>query len=71
MACAAGAAAAGTEAGSALPSRGVFHCRGGAWPDARACTPPPSPGTQLRAALEEPGGKLPGFMRMCDCLVRR
>ncbi|EFN56120.1 expressed protein [Chlorella variabilis] len=27
-------------------------------------------GTQLRAALEEPGGKLPGFMKMCDCLVR-
>lgn len=26
-------------------------------------------GTQLRAALEEPGGRLPGFMRMCDCLV--
>ncbi|PRW44896.1 kinase-like superfamily [Chlorella sorokiniana] len=27
-------------------------------------------GTQLRAALEEQGGSLPGFMRMCDCLVR-
>lgn len=27
-------------------------------------------GTQLRAALEEPGGTLPGFMRVCDCLVR-
>ncbi|KAL4423056.1 hypothetical protein ABPG77_005861 [Micractinium sp. CCAP 211/92] len=27
-------------------------------------------GTQLRAALEEEPGKLPGFMRMCDCLVR-
>lgn len=25
---------------------------------------------QLRAALEEEPGKLPGFMRMCDCLVR-
>jgi hypothetical protein len=28
------------------------------------------PCLQLRAALEEPGGKLPGFMRMCDCVVR-
>ncbi len=28
------------------------------------------PTLQLRVALEEPGGKLPGFMRMCDCLVR-
>ncbi|KAL4448591.1 hypothetical protein ABPG75_005810 [Micractinium tetrahymenae] len=27
-------------------------------------------GTQLRAALEEEPGKLPGFMRMCDCLVQ-
>ncbi|KAL4857795.1 NEDD8-activating enzyme E1 catalytic subunit [Chlorella vulgaris] len=27
-------------------------------------------GTQLRAALEVQGGQLPGFMRMCDCVVR-
>lgn len=27
-------------------------------------------GTQLRAALEEPGSRLPGFMRVCDCIVR-
>lgn len=26
-------------------------------------------GTQLRAALEEPGERLPGFMRVCDCVV--
>lgn len=25
---------------------------------------------QLRAGLEEPGGKLPGFMRVCDCIVQ-
>jgi hypothetical protein len=31
---------------------------------------PPIPAPQLRAALEVQGGQLPGFMRMCDCVVR-
>jgi hypothetical protein len=26
---------------------------------------------QLRAALQEPGGAVPGFMKVCDCLVTR
>lgn len=28
-------------------------------------------GTQLRAALQVPGGEVPGFMKVCDCLVAR
>lgn len=34
------------------------------------CSRPWLSALQLRAALEEERGQLPGFMRMCDCLVR-
>lgn len=33
-------------------------------------SPPRAPLPQLRAALQDPAGQLPGFMRVCDCLVR-
>jgi hypothetical protein len=31
--------------------------------------PLPSTALQLRAALQEPDGSVPGFMKVCDCLV--
>lgn len=34
------------------------------------CLPGPGRCLQLRAALEEAGGQLPGFMRVCDCVVQ-
>lgn len=48
------------------PGQGIL----GWLPDPSCRAAAARPALQLRAALEEQPGKLPGFMRMCDCLVR-